>query len=54
MDFLDFADVLFVPNSSIGKLCEDLNTIVGGLLVRYILSSKYNMRMAGKRYCYDH
>ena len=29
MDFLDFADVLFVPNASIGRLCEDLNNIVG-------------------------
>ena len=29
MDFLDFANVLFLPNSSIGELCEDLNTIVG-------------------------
>jgi len=29
MDFLDFPDVSFLPNSSIGQLCEDLNTIVG-------------------------
>jgi hypothetical protein len=28
MDFLDFSDVLFLPNSSIGELYEDLNTIV--------------------------
>jgi hypothetical protein len=27
MDFLEFTDVLFLP--SLGKLCEDLNTIVG-------------------------
>ena len=29
MDFLEFTDVLFLPNLSIGKLCEDLNTTVG-------------------------
>ena len=29
MDFLDFSDVSFLPNSSIGQFCEDLNTIVG-------------------------
>ena len=29
MDFLDFSDVSFLPNSSIGQLCEDFNTIVG-------------------------
>ena len=29
MDFLDFSDVSFLPNSSIGELCEDLNTIIG-------------------------
>jgi len=29
MDFLDFANVSFLPNSSIGELCEELNTIVG-------------------------
>jgi hypothetical protein len=29
MDFLDFADVSFLPNSSIDQLCEDFNTIVG-------------------------
>jgi len=29
MDFLDFTNVSFLPNSSIGELCEDLNNIVG-------------------------
>ena len=29
MDFLEFTDVSFLPNLSIGKLCEDLNTTVG-------------------------
>ena len=29
MDFLHFGDVLFLPNSSNGRLCEDLNNIVG-------------------------
>jgi len=29
MDFLDFRAVSFLPNSSIGHLCEDLNNIVG-------------------------
>ena len=29
MDFLNFRDVSFLPNSSIGRLCEDLNNIVG-------------------------
>jgi hypothetical protein len=29
MDFLDFANVSFLPNSGIGELCEDLNTVVG-------------------------
>ena len=29
MDFLDFSDVSFRPNNSIGRLCEDLNHIVG-------------------------
>ena len=29
MDFLDFRNVSFLPISSIGRLCEDLNNIVG-------------------------
>jgi len=29
MDFLNFRDVSFLPNSSIGRLFEDLNNIVG-------------------------
>jgi hypothetical protein len=29
MDFLEFTDVSFLPNLSVGKLCEDLNTTVG-------------------------
>jgi hypothetical protein len=29
MYFLDFVDVLFLPTSSIGQLCEYLNTVVG-------------------------
>jgi len=29
MDFLNFRDVLFLPNSSIGRLCKGLNNIVG-------------------------
>jgi hypothetical protein len=29
MHFLDFANVSFLPNSGIGELCKDLNTIVG-------------------------
>jgi hypothetical protein len=29
MDFLDFVSVTFLPDSSIGQLCEDLNTMVG-------------------------
>jgi hypothetical protein len=29
MDFLDFSDVSFLPNSSIGQLCEALNIIIG-------------------------
>jgi len=29
MDFLDFRPVSFLPNSSIGHLCEDLNNTVG-------------------------
>ena len=28
MDFLEFTDVSFLPNLSIGKLCKDLNTTV--------------------------
>jgi hypothetical protein len=28
MDFLEFNDVSFLPNVSIRKLCEDLNTTV--------------------------
>jgi len=28
MDFLKFREVLFLPNSSIGRLCEVLNNIV--------------------------
>ena len=28
-DFLHFSDVSFLPNSSNGELCDDLNTIVG-------------------------
>ena len=28
LDFLDFANVSFDPNASIGRLCEDLNNIV--------------------------
>jgi len=29
MDFLDFRNVSFLPNCSIGRSCEDLNNIVG-------------------------
>ena len=29
MRFLNFAEVLFLQNSNIGKLCKDFNTIVG-------------------------
>jgi hypothetical protein len=29
MCFLEFTDVSFLPNLSIGKMCEDLNTTVG-------------------------
>jgi hypothetical protein len=29
MDFLEFTNVSFLPNLSIGKLCEDLNPTVG-------------------------
>jgi len=29
MDLLNFRDVSFLPSSSIGRLCEDLNNIVG-------------------------
>jgi len=29
MHFLNFANVSFLPNSSIGKLCKDFNTNVG-------------------------
>jgi hypothetical protein len=29
MDFLSFSDISFLPNSSIGEMCEDLNTIIG-------------------------
>ena len=29
MDLVDLSDVSFLPNSSIGELCVDLNTIVG-------------------------
>jgi hypothetical protein len=29
MDFLSFSNILFLPNSSIGELCEDSNTIIG-------------------------
>jgi len=29
MDFLHFRNVFFLPNSSIGRLYEDLNNIVG-------------------------
>ena len=29
MDFVGFADISFRPNTSIGRLCEDLNNIVG-------------------------
>ena len=29
MDFLNLRDVSFLPDSSIGRLCEDLNNIVG-------------------------
>ena len=29
INFQDFADISFLPNSNIGRLCEDLNNIVG-------------------------
>jgi hypothetical protein len=29
MDFLESTDVSFLPNLSIGKLCENLNNTVG-------------------------
>lgn len=29
MKYLNFRDVSFLPDSSIGQLCEDLNGIVG-------------------------
>jgi hypothetical protein len=29
MDFLSLSDISFLPNSSIGELCEDLNIIIG-------------------------
>jgi len=29
MDWLDFRSVCFLPNYSIGQLCEDQNEIVG-------------------------
>jgi hypothetical protein len=29
MNFLDFSDVSFLPNSGIGQLCEELSTIIG-------------------------
>jgi hypothetical protein len=29
MDFLEFADVSFLPNTNIGRLCEDLYKIMG-------------------------
>jgi len=29
MDFLNFTDVSFNPNESVGLLCEDLNNIIG-------------------------
>ena len=29
MDFQDFANISFLPNSGIGRLCEDLNNIIG-------------------------
>jgi hypothetical protein len=29
MDFLEFTDISFLPNSSIGKLCVDWNSTVG-------------------------
>ena len=29
MDFLNFADISFLPNSSIGRLCKDLSNNVG-------------------------
>jgi hypothetical protein len=32
MDFLSFSDISFLPNSSIGELYEDLNTIIGQAL----------------------
>ena len=32
MNFLNFADVSFLPNSSIGHLCEDLNNIAGQVI----------------------
>jgi len=29
MDYLDFRNVSFLPNSSIGRLCEDYNNVLG-------------------------
>jgi hypothetical protein len=29
MNFLDFSDVSFLPNSGIGQMCEKLSTIIG-------------------------
>jgi hypothetical protein len=48
IDFLDFSDISILPNSGIGQLCEDLNTIIEKAFVRYVLNSKYSVFMAGK------
>ena len=53
MAFLDFSDVSFLPNSSIGELCEDEYYRRAEHLVRYISSSKYKVVMTGEWYCYD-
>jgi len=43
MDFLNFRDVSFLPDSSIGRLCEDLNSIVGQGVWYDIFQVKYTM-----------
>ena len=54
MDFLDFANVSFGPNASIGRLCEDLNNIVGYGIWYDNIKSEYRAVMVSERYCYDH
>ena len=53
MDFLDFDNVSFLPNSSIGRLCEDLNNIAGHVIWYNTFEVQNTVVMVSERYCYE-